>query len=110
MFALWTCVPRRCAYVDEHWTRAAHPEGGTMATKLKISMNYVGPKSICACGHAGDGRGLADGAASGEAVSLHAGPFGHGSCMHGRCKCKKFTWDHHTQAFTRALVGAEDAT
>lgn len=75
-------------------------------TKLNVSMTYKGPKSVCACGHAGDGQGVARDAAGGHAVPLHAGTIGHGACMYAKCRCIKFTWARHTDHFTRAIASA----
>lgn len=44
--------------------------------------DLVNARSICTCGHIGDG------AIGGE----HAGMFGHGACRAKDCKCVKFTW------------------
>lgn len=44
-----------------------------------------GPKSMCKCGHAGDGE-----------HSDHAGAIGHGKCF--CCNCVKFTWQRHLTA------------
>jgi hypothetical protein len=44
------------------------------------------PKSICTCGHLGDGEG-----------SAHAGPIGHGRCLVPGCGCTKFTWLRFTE-------------
>lgn len=38
-------------------------------------------KSICLCGHTGDG-----------AYSMHGGMIGHGPCSADGCACKKFSW------------------
>lgn len=73
---------------------------------MDISRNYKGPKSICVCGHAGDGTGLADGAPDGQRVSLHAGAIGHGACAHAKCDCVKFTWAAYTPRFSEALADA----
>ena len=52
--------------------------------KVLDSMTYsaLQPKSVCTCGHLGDG-----------ARSQHTGFGGHGSCIFdgGSC-CEKFTW------------------
>lgn len=69
-----------------------------MATRIEISMGYKGPKSVCACTHAGDGPG-----------SSHAGPIGHGPCLVRGCRCTKFTWAQHTDAFAKALEKADAA-
>lgn len=54
--------------------------------------NWAGPKSICTCGHAGDGDN-----------SAHAGSIGHGECL--LCssgKCRKFTWCGFDETYTNA--------
>lgn len=52
---------------------------------LKLEVEVTHPKSICVCGHTGDGPG-----------SFHAGTIGHGFCLSVGCKCPKFTWDRFT--------------
>lgn len=55
-----------------------------MSKKLLDSMTYsaLAPKSICTCGHLGDG-----------ARSQHIGFGGHGSCIFdGDACCNKFSW------------------
>lgn len=50
-------------------------------------------KSICTCGHPGDGaRG-----------SAHAGAIGHGECNVVGCPCEKFTWRSWTPAYQAVL-------
>jgi hypothetical protein len=51
---------------------------------------FYGPKSICACGHAGDGI-----------VSAHEDRIspGHGPCKIPGCKCEQFTWAKITQEY-----------
>jgi hypothetical protein len=78
-----------------------------MPTMREISESYIGPKSICTCGHAGNiaNEGLA---AFAPVMNLHAGIIGHGYCT--LCKgCDKFTWKEHTEAFKRALAMASDS-
>lgn len=60
--------------------------------QMAKSMAYEQPKSVCTCGHLGDGK-----------QSEHAGLFGHGSCSHPGCACTKFTWARHTDAFTKHM-------
>ena len=57
------------------------------------TLSYKEPKSVCACGHPGDGPD-----------SQHTGVNGHGACFHAGCKCKQFTWSRFTAAFTLFLV------
>lgn len=45
-------------------------------------------KSMCFCGHPGDGEG-----------SSHAGIIGHGRCMVEGCDCIQFTWQRFTDDF-----------
>lgn len=55
-----------------------------------VTGSYRGPKSICKCGHEGDGLG-----------SDHAGLVGHGHCVVENCTCQKFTWKSWTPAFKK---------
>lgn len=56
---------------------------------------FVGPKSICSCGHTGDGPN-----------SQHADRYaeGHGECKYDLlypCKCHQFTWVKWTPEFAK---------
>ena len=54
---------------------------------------FAGPKSICKCGHLGDGN-----------FSDHEDALidrGHGKCK--VCDCKMFEWRRFTPAFTEVL-------
>ncbi len=55
---------------------------------------FVGPKSLCACGHTGDGEG-----------SQHADRFqvGQGRCTMIGCDCEQFTWKQLTKKFEHFL-------
>jgi hypothetical protein len=52
---------------------------------------FVGPKSICMCGHTGDGEG-----------SQHdngvAAP-GHGKCLVSACSCSQFSWARFSKKY-----------
>lgn len=56
-----------------------------MAKKMKI-IEAKEPKSLCFCGHLGDGPN-----------SSHAGPIGHGVCTVIGCRCQKFIWAKFTR-------------
>ena len=69
----------------------------------KVVKTWQGSKSVCTCGHTGDGR-----------WSQHTGrptmvQNGHGRCLEPGCKCGQFTWGKWTGAFQDALhdAGAE---
>jgi hypothetical protein len=66
-----------------------------------VAATYQGPKSICTCGHAGDGTGKG----SVGMTSLHAGIIGHGACTVSGCPCGKFTWKAFLPSFEAALAG-----
>jgi hypothetical protein len=53
------------------------------------------PKSICRCGHTGDG-----------ANSEHAGLIarGHGRCLAPGCDCEKFSWAGPTEQFKQFMA------
>lgn len=62
-------------------------------TKAQIMASiWNGPKSVCTCGHLGDGHN-----------SDHGGILGHGRCNVPGCKCTKFTWDRFTDNFQQAI-------
>lgn len=56
---------------------------------------YYGPKSMCKCGHPGDGI-----------ISQHHNSYGglgpgHGACKMVGCDCQQFTWAEYTEDFKR---------
>ena len=57
---------------------------------------FDGAKSLCTCGHSGDGKG-----------SVHAGPIGHGRCEVPNCNCPRFTWRSWTPDYAAALLRAK---
>lgn len=63
------------------------------------AVYYNRPKSICVCGHSGDGP------SSAHADSYYAP--GHAYCLYGKCKCSQFTWDHFTPEFESYLNEAD---
>ncbi len=49
---------------------------------VKVNRNLHAPaKSLCTCGHSGDGTN-----------SMHGGYIGHGPCRYAGCDCQKFSW------------------
>jgi len=65
-----------------------------------MAKGFRMPKSICTCGHSGDGNN-----------SFHAddhGPEiapGHGACIRAGCDCKQFRWAVFTTIYARTLRG-----
>ena len=58
----------------------------------QLCSTWRGPKSVCTCGHLGDGSD-----------SDH-GPFdGHGACRVEGCDCQQFTWAGWNEQFQGAL-------
>ena len=53
------------------------------------------PKSICTCGHTGDGPNSEHGA--------KVLPNGHGACLVEGCDCRQFTWAGFTPEFQEEL-------
>ena len=63
--------------------------------KRSLEFSQTRPKSVCICGHSGDG-----------ADSEHAGGVinaGHGGCL--KCDCKKFSWDRWTASYALYMKG-----
>lgn len=60
--------------------------------------SYKGPKSMCICGHTGDGDD-----------SEHADTFsyGHGFCKVPACLCRQFTWKGWTDEFRELMLKEE---
>jgi len=68
-----------------------------MQTKMQqVADTYREPKSLCTCGHEGDGGGSPHEAFAGEA--------GHGKCKVPGCPCEHFVWTGWTRAFAMALA------
>jgi hypothetical protein len=61
------------------------------ATRV-LSATWQAPKSLCQCGHEGDGP-----------HSAHGGTIGHGACSVIGCACAKFSWRSYTPAFVDVL-------
>ena len=59
---------------------------------------WAGPKSLCTCGHLGDGKD-----------SDHGGILGHGRCNVPGCSCAKFTWARFTNVFQEAIDRGKEA-
>lgn len=55
------------------------------------------PKSICTCGHTGDG-------ARGQHRDGGWGVKGHGSCSVKGCACTRFSWAQYTDMFKAKLA------
>lgn len=67
-----------------------------MGTTKHNPEEWSGPKSLCDCGHTGDG---CPGGEHGSDVL----PNGHGACCVAGCGCQQFTWDGWTSAYARHL-------
>ena len=65
-----------------------------MMTKQEIAMTWNRPRSVCACGHSGDGP-----------LSEHL-ESGHGACKVQGCDCQKFTWARFMSDFEAAIQHA----
>ena len=79
----------------EEWN-SLRMQGQIDNQRMKLSQ-IKGPKSICVCGHTGDG-----------VDSLHADTLikGHGACKVPGCDCKRFTWDRWTDT-VKDYLGVE---
>lgn len=66
-----------------------------MPKRISDSMAYsaMEPKSLCTCGHAGDG-----------ARSEHTGFGGHGACIIGDCACGQFSWSRWAPAYNEYMA------
>ena len=65
-----------------------------MNTKSALEV-FVGPKSICQCGHLGDGY-----TSDHEDGGLTKG---HGKCMILGCSCERFSWKRFTPSFIEVM-------
>ena len=59
----------------------------------EICAAWRGPRSICRCGHSGDGE-----------HSHHEGSQGLGKCTARGCGCDQFLWDHFVAALEDQLL------
>ena len=59
-----------------------------------MKVPFRGAKSICTCGHLGDGEN-----SDHEDSMAH----GHGKCKVPGCDCHKFTWERFTDEFQEYL-------
>jgi hypothetical protein len=57
---------------------------------------FEGPKSICMCGHTGDGEGS-------QHVDVVLAGDGQGKCSVNGCGCQRFTWMQSTKKFENFL-------
>lgn len=67
-----------------NWSPKAVQKRRAKFLEASIAYSEKAPKSVCSCGHHGDGNN-----------SWHAdnGPaMGHGACGHAGCCCPRFTW------------------
>jgi len=62
----------------------------------RLCRNWLTFKSICTCGHTGDGTGS-------EHTDLAVSGDGHGCCKLAGCSCSQFSWRRWTATFGRAL-------
>jgi hypothetical protein len=64
------------------------------------TVEYSGPKSLCTCGHTGDGP-----------CGQHGPTYveGHGGCIVKGCKCRRFTWAAFTPEYQALLDVAKAA-
>jgi len=58
---------------------------------------FVGPKSICLCGHTGDGTN------SDHSTLIGSSEDGTGECLVNGCDCTRFTWGRFTKKFHNFL-------
>lgn len=76
-------------------------KSAALPKKMQDAMAYsaTAPKSVCGCGHTGDG-----------AKAQHLGYGGHGACnatpLDGRneCQCAKFTWAGWTPEYKQFMA------
>ena len=62
-----------------------------------FAKSFTEPKSLCKCGHDGDGS-VSD--HKDAALGLAKG---HGACKVADCPCKRFTWVSYSPSFKLAL-------
>jgi len=60
--------------------------------KEEREQGWNDPKSVCTCGHTGDGP-------FSQHHSNHEFSLGHGACRVMNCPCAKFTWKGWTREF-----------
>lgn len=60
------------------------------------------PKSMCVCGHSGDGA-HSDHSNDSPVFMRKPVVIGHGRCKMKKCECERFTWKAFTLPFEMAL-------
>ncbi len=86
---------------DPHAVTCARCKATAAYRAALLPAAWNAPKSICECGHTGDGP-----------RSDHAARFaeGHGRCTVTGCGCPQFTWARFTETYICANPGAFRAT
>lgn len=62
---------------------------------------FVGPRSLCMCGHTGDGID------SEHSTLIGSTEDGTGDCLVNGCDCVRFTWKQFTKKFENFLEGGK---
>ncbi|MEE8503990.1 MAG: hypothetical protein V3T26_06025 [candidate division NC10 bacterium] len=60
----------------------------------QLAKGWPGAKSLCSCGHTGDGS---------DSAHKDSPEVGHGACLIPGCPCNNFTWARWMTAFEAAL-------
>lgn len=60
------------------------------------SKQFVGHKSLCTCGHTGDGDGS-------QHMDVGITGDGQGKCKVNGCNCQRFTWKQFTKKYENFL-------
>ena len=66
-----------------------------------MPSEYDKPRSICRCGHTGDGPGSQHG-------KILEKDDGGGKCNVKGCDCDRFTWKNFTKDFAKYIKGGQD--
>lgn len=64
---------------------------------MDIDLMTDKPKSVCRCGHTGDGQN------SDHEATVQGLGQGHGACRVSGCGCDKFSWKGFTKEFEAKL-------
>ena len=70
-------------------------------TQKHLTASWRGPRSVCGCGHLGDGS-------DSEHGSVLSVDIGHGACRVAGCACQHFTWTAFTPKFMAALTRTKE--
>jgi len=74
---------------------------GVMTMAKSKGKKFVGPKSLCTCGHTGDGENSQHDTFGGYAPGV-------GRCLVNGCGCQRFTWAGWLKKYENFLAAGKE--